>query len=224
MKKLKKTLLWLFLHWQIVLFILLLVYSIVDYYDFHIATGYGLLSKLNKPNPVEAFTALLLIFTLYETIKTRKEAVRQTEITLRPYMRLSWVTTPSGEDRIPQGITNTCITVSNNGNGLMRRVQYSVEVNGKNVGVRNHALIIPNSSTVMVYDDLTNKLGPVLGNRNDINFEKRNNEIIKTSEIKIYGSYRDIEGRKYRFSFISDAKEQSWFREKYIQQLTNKNE
>lgn len=209
-------------YWQVVLFILLFLYSIVDYYDFHIAIGYGLLSKLNKPNPVEAFTALLLIFTLYETIKTRKEAVRQTEVTLRPYMRLSWETNQLGDNRRAQGITDTCVVVSNNGNGLMRLVQYNVDVNGKKIDVRNHTLIVSNSSTNMVYDDLKNKEGAALGCRNDKEFDKKNNEIIKTNKIHIYGSYRDIEGREYSFSFESKLNEQSWFGEKYRQQLKNK--
>lgn len=204
-------------HWKIILLILLVPYTIIDYYDLHIATGYGFLSKLDKPNPVEAFTALLLVFTLYEAMKTRTEAVRQTELTLRPYMRISWNAGLIGDNRRAQGITDTCIVVSNNGNGLMRSVRYSAEVNGKKVGVRNHTLIVSKDSTNMVYNDLTNTGESALGCRNDKDFEKKNNEIIKTSSIKIWGTYRDIEGRQYSFCFKSNPAEQSWFCEDYRQ-------
>lgn len=208
----------LFCYWQIILFVLLFIYSIIDYYDFHIATGYGLFSKLDKPNPIEAFTALLLIFTLYETINTRKEAVRQTELTLRPYMRISWDAGIIGDNRRAQGITDTCLVVSNNGNGLMRSVRYKVSVDNKEIGVRNHTLIVPRGNTNMVYDDdLKNAGESALGSRNDNDFRDINNKIIKENIVKINGTYRDIEGRQYSFCFISDPSEQSWFREEYRQ-------
>lgn len=209
--------------WMILVVILIvIIVTIFDYYDFGVATGWGFFSKQYKPNPIEGVVAVFLILTLFATWQTSKEALRQTELTLRPYMRLSWNTTQIGSNRRPQGITDTCIIVSNNGKGLMRRVKYNVEVDGKKVSVRNHALIVSNDSTNMVYDDAKNKTGAALGCRNDPDFDIKNNEIIQKSNIKIYGSYRDIEGGRYSFSFESDPNEQSWFHEKYRQQLTNR--
>lgn len=208
--------------WRWPILILLTVIAIIDYCDSGFAVGWGLVSRQNKTNLIEVIVAMLLLLTLYETWKSRKEALRQTELTLRPYLRLSWNTTQIGDNRRAQGITDTCVVVSNNGNGLMRQVKYNVEVNGETVAVRNHTLIVSHDSTNMVYDDAKNKAGAALGCRNDESFNKKNNEIIKESKIRIYGSYRDIEGGKYSFSFESDTNEQSWFHEKYRQQLTNK--
>lgn len=201
---------------------LFLVLIAIDYYDLSIFVGWGIFSKQYKPNPIEAIAAAFLLLTLVETWKTTKEALRQTELTLRPYMRVNWDSTQIGDNRRAQGITDTCIVVSNNGKGLMRLVKYNVEVDSKRVGVRNHSIIVAGTSTNMVYDDSKNEAGNVLGCRNDNNFSQKNNEIIKTSKIKVYGSYRDIEGGKYAFSFESDISEQSWFKERYRQQLTNR--
>lgn len=205
--------------WVILSFLVAL--SILDYYDFGLAVGWGVFSKQFKPNPVEAIVAIFLLFTLFETWKATKESLRQTELTLRSYMRLNWDSTQIGDNRRAQGITDTCIVVSNNGKGLMRLVKYNVEVDGKKVGVRNHSIIVSGTSINMVYDDADNDAGAALGCRNDGAFSEKNNEIIKQSKIKVYGSYRDIEGGKYAFSFESDVNEQSWFKERYRQQLTN---
>lgn len=210
-------------HKWIIVALILGLFVLADYYDLRLLVGWGIFSKQFKPNPVEAIVAILLLLTLFETLKTNKESARQTELTLRPYMRLSWDTTQIGNNRRAQGITDTCIVVSNSGKGLMRQVKYNVEVDGEKVAVRNHALITSNNPpTNMVYDDSNNKAGAALGCRNDNDFEKKNDEIIRKSKIKIYGSYRDIEGGKYSFSFESDTNEQSWFREKYRQQLSNR--
>lgn len=71
--------------------ILLLVVAIVDYCDFGFLVGWGVISRQDKTNIIEVIVAMLLLLTLYETWKASKEALRQTELTLRPYMRLAWV-------------------------------------------------------------------------------------------------------------------------------------
>lgn len=198
-------------------FVVLII--LLDYYDLNIVVGFGIFSKYFKPNPVEGIVVVLLVLTFWETLKTRMETIRQTEVSLRPYLRISWETSQIGDNRRGEGLTDSCIVVSNNGNGLMRKVKYSVSVDSKKVAVKNHSLIIPGDNTNMVYDDADNKAGVVLGCRNDMDFTDKNKKIIQNSKITISGSYRDVEGREYRFSFISDTKEQSWFAEKYIQSL-----
>jgi len=133
-------------------------------------------------------------------------------------MRLAWVTKQIEENRTAQGIIDTCIVV-NNGNGLMRQIKYHVKVDGRQVNVRNHSLISPGSPTNMVYGNTNNR---DLGCRNDVSFDRKNNEIIKESKIEVSGSYRDVEGGRYHFWFVSDVSQQSWFREKYRQQLRNR--
>ena len=204
------------------LLLLIFAISIVDYYDLGVLVGWGWFNKNTSPNLAEVIAAILLFFTFNESLKTNREAQRQTEISVRPYLRLSWVTTQIGDNRRSQGITDTCLVASNNGSGLMRSVKYNILVNGKSVGVRNHAVIVPNTSTNIVYDDVKNKGGATLGCRNDKDFENKNNIIILNSKIEVSGSYRDIEGGKYVFNFIADTHEQSWFKEKYRQQQTNK--
>ena len=203
--------------WQILVFIVAI--AIIDYCDFGLAVGWGLLSRQHKTNLVEAIVAILLLLTLYEIWKASKESLRQTEVTLRPYMRLSWDTTQTGDNRKAQGITDTCIVVTNNGNGLMRQIKYHIKVDGKQVNVRNHSLISSGSSTNMVYGNTNNR---DLGCRNNVSFNRKNNKIIKENKIEVSGLYRDVEGGRYHFWFVSDASQQSWFREERRQQLRNR--
>lgn len=211
--------------WQI-LTILFLTVFLIDYFDFGLLVGWGVISRQVKTNLLEVLVALLLAITLYETrmagkaaFKQIKIAFRQTEITLRPYMRLAWDAAQIGPNRTAQGITDTCIVVVNNGNGLMRQIKYKVKVNGKEVKVRNHALISSGSPTNMVYGDTKSR---ELGCRNDSSFNTKNNKIIKEKIIEVSGYYRDVEGGRYNFSFVSDVNQQSWFKEKYLQTLRNR--
>lgn len=201
------------------LIILFLVIFLIDYCDLGLLVGWGIISKQEKTNLLEVLVALLLALTLYETRRQAKIAFRQTEITLRPYMRLAWDATQVGPNRTAQEITDTCIVVVNNGNGLMRQVKYKVKVNGKEIKVRNHTLISPGSATNMVYGDTKNRN---LGCRNDPSFNSRNNRIIKEKTIEVSGTYRDVEGGWYPFKFISDVNQQSWFREEWRQTLKNR--
>lgn len=206
--------------WKWLIFLVIAVIGVVDYYDFGVAIGWGIFSKQNKTNPLEGMVAIFLLLTLIETWKTSKEALRQTELTLRPYMRLAWDATQVGQNRTAQGITDTCIVVVNNGKGLMRQVKNRVKVDGKEVKVRNHSLISPSpNGTIMVYGNTKSR---DLGCRNDVSFEKKNNKIIKEKTIEVSGYYRDVEGGRYHFSFVSDVSQQSWFREQYRQQLRNR--
>jgi len=199
---------------------------IIDYYDLGLFVGFGVFIKHNRPNLVEGITAILLLVTLFETLKTNKESQRQTELTLRPYMRLAWRNDSNSESRENQGIIDTCIQVINNGKGLMRKVHYKVAVDKKSVEVREHALIVADGNpTSMVYKKSLDVSKMVLGSRSRQFFEQlkyKNDEIIKNKKIEISGTYRDVEGREYYFSFVSDRNEQSWFREKYRQNLFSK--
>ena len=193
--------------------------AIIDYSDSGFRVGYGLVSRRNKTNLLEVFTAVALLLTLYATWEASKEALRQTELTLRPYIRLSWDATYIGDNRIAQGIIDTCIVVTNNGRGLMRKVNYSVKVNGEEVNVRGHSIISPSSPTNMVYGNTdSNRL---LGCRNGESYKDENNTIIKREKIVVKGTYRDVEGGQYSFHFVSDVGEQSWFRERRIQKRIN---
>jgi len=197
-----------------------------------IAVILGLSGKANFP-PSIYITLLLagiLISALRLITQKNKQIEKERAVSeglknqigkTRPYLRLAWVTTQVGDNRRKQGITDTCIVVTNSGSGTMRSVKYNVEVNGNKIGVRNHSIIDVRSSTNMVYDDITNKEKEALGSRNDNSFEEKNNEIIKTKKITVNGSYRDENGKKYTFGFITDSSEQSWFKEKYRQKIIN---
>lgn len=209
--------------WKVLLITAVLAYLLIDYYDFGLAVGWGIFSKQYKPNLVEGIVAIFLLLTLWATWRTSREAVRQTEITLRPYMRLSWRNDVNNESREDQGIIDTCIVVSNNGKGLMRKVWYKVEIDNQRVKVRRHPIIIPGDSTVMVYADSEEDLK--LGCRNkDVFYDCKdiNSEIILNKKIRVSGSYRDVEGREYFFEFVSDKSQQSWFRETRRQDLFQK--
>lgn len=101
----------------------------------------------------------------------------------------------------------------------MRKVKYHVKVDGKEVKVRNHSLISPDSPTIMVYGNTRSR---DLGCRNDVSFNSKNNKIIREKTIEVSGSYRDVEGGRYSYKFISDVSQQSWFREEYRQKLRNR--
>jgi hypothetical protein len=207
--------------WLVVLLVLgaFGVYAYADYLDSSIAVGYGLLSKQFKSTPFEAIAALLLYLTLREARKTRAEAVRQTDLTLRPYLRISWDTTQLPESRVPQGMTDTCVVVSNVGNGLMRSLNYQdVSVSGKSVQVRNHPSLIAGEKQSVVCDTD----GVILGSRNDPNRQSENDSIARKEAIVVKGTYRDVEGRQYGFCFVSDQTQESWFKEKGKQNLVKK--
>lgn len=208
--------------WIVLALIAVFIYSVIDFYDLKIAIGWGIFSKLFKPNPVEAITAILLFYTLNETIKVRKETNRQTELAVRPYLRIAWNAKANQDDRILQGITDTCIVAINEGNGLMRQVNYNITVNGGKVPVKRHSIIVPHIPTTVVYGYLAKLPRPILGNRNDKDYLDENNRIIKEDKIIIKGSYRDIEGGSYSFQFDSDPNEQSWFRERFKQDVVNR--
>jgi hypothetical protein len=103
----------------------------------------------------------------------------------------------------------------------MRNVQYSIAANNKAVVVKNHSLIDAGASTYIVYDDKLNKVGELVGCANDKDKETFNIDVIKNTKITVKGHYRDIEGGRYMFSFITDPAEQSWFSEKYRQEMVN---
>lgn len=206
--------------WRWLLLLPIIVVAVVDYCDFGLLVGYGLISRQNKTNLLEVFTAAALALTLYETWKASKEALRQTELTVRPYIRLSWDATSIGPNREAQGLVDTCIVVTNDGSGLMRNVNYFVTVDGNRIDVKRHSMISPKSPTNIVYSKID--VNKSLGCRNSKTYEEDNNKIIQERKITVKGTYRDIEGGQYNFNFESDSGQQSWFLEKDRQQLINR--
>ncbi len=198
-----------------------LILAIIDYLDLSLLVGYGVFSRQLKSNFIEGVSTLFLTLTLYFSLKSTKESQRQSLLALRPYLRISWESSFIGENRRREGVSDTCLIVTNSGKGLMRNVQYSIAANNKAVVVKNHSLIDAGASTYIVYDDKLNKVGELVGCANDKDKETFNIDVIKNTKITVKGHYRDIEGGRYMFSFITDPAEQSWFSEKYRQEMVN---
>ena len=150
--------------------ILLLVAN--DYYDKGLFPGWGFLTKTTKSSPFEGFAILFSSLALIASFLAYRESHRQTEISLRPYLRVAWNSSlvKIDQDRYEQGIVDTCIQFINEGRGLMRNVYYEIYIDEKLIPVRNHSLISPSGATTVVYskttDDMPN-LTP-LGVRNSL--------------------------------------------------------
>ncbi len=178
-----------------------------------------LVSYLSKTNAtplwVDILTLILLICASVIAYRAFRESQRQTELEKRPYLRVAWVSEFAGENRRPQGITDSCLVLCNEGRGLMRKIHYRVWLNAMIIPLRQHAIIKPGGQTNIVYDDSLNKYGPALGDRNDRDQVNRNNVIIGDNHVSIIikGSYEDVTGKKYQFGFSKNLAEQSWFQE-----------
>ena len=168
-------------------------------------------------------TLLAIVAYTFETYRLRdityvatNEAAKANELRLRPYLSLHWDSSFKSSGRRGEQVTDTCLLARNDGVGLMRKVTYSVEVNGQQVSVRNHNIITPGKSgTAVVYS--SKNANDFLGDRNDHDKVASNNELISTKikTARISGEYEDVNGTKYEYSFVRDDNEQSWFREEW---------
>jgi hypothetical protein len=205
-------------HFLIALAVLLAVAATFDFFD-----GLGSLWPIlptglfyrDEPGVYFDFignTLLLLAFAA--ALLGNREARRNTSFELRPYLRVAWISKPEPNDRQGQGIRNTCLVLVNNGNGLMRNVRYKVWASGKEVPVRNHSLITKDGTpTKVVY--AKGFMGATLGDRDSVSpeNESKNDEIVQAERLAIVGTYEDVDGHTFDFSFESDSSQQSWFRE-----------
>lgn len=183
----------------------------VDYFDLGIWPGINVFKRDQDIAAVVTwFVGVPTLGTLYIAIKAFREQQRQRELDTRPYLRLAWDSNYVGQNRLPQGVTDSCLIAVNEGKGHMRNVIYHAKVGDQEVTLRRHEFIKSGGQTMIDYDDLSNQAGPALGNRNDSNFPLKNAEIIKRGGIQIWGSYKDWTGKaEYEFKFVSDPTSQS---------------
>lgn len=171
-------------------------------------------------------TALIALLAFRSTHRQAQLA----ELSLRPYIQVAWESKPQGEDRIRQGVRNTCIKLRNVGKSMMREVNYSIKIDKVVIPVKNHTLIAADGHpTCVVYIDPGDKrlgwgsmekrsdISDDEFNRNDLGYlGLENNEIVKSfkyGELTIDGTYEDIERNRYHFNFQFDPSQQSWFKE-----------
>jgi hypothetical protein len=203
----------------LIAFFLLWIFPWFDYFDLGIWHGINVFQREKDLDAVvDWFVGFPIIITLYLSIQALREQQRQRENNMRPYLRLAWDSRYMGEDRLSEGVTNSCLIAVNEGKGHMRNVIYNARVGETEVALRRHEFISAGAATSIVYDDLSNQAGPALGNRNDVSFPARNAEIIKKDAIKIWGTYQDWAGKAtYEFQFISDPTSQSGLSEPSVQ-------
>lgn len=203
--------------------VLAAVLAMFDFLDFGFWVGHGLFSRGEADVFVNFIAALLLFLTFIVAFKTDTETQKQTELLTRPYLRIAWANSRIPDDRSEQGITHACITLVNEGEGIMREVRYTIKVGDQKAQVRNHALISPRRGTTAVayLADATEHIIGVRKKDMDEQTFIKNGEIIKNAHnvggIAIEGYYKNLTDHTYPFHFVSDPSEQSWFREKYPQ-------
>lgn len=208
------------LFWLIVIAI---TWAAIDFGDFGIWAGQGWFTRSEADVFVNFISALLLFLTFIVAFKTNTETQKQTELLTRPYLRVAWANASIPDDRSEQGIIHACVTLINEGQGLMREVHYTIKVGNKLAQVRNHALISPKrGATAVAY--LEGASEHIIGVRKrDLDQQTllKNGEIIKNAHkaggICIEGYYKDLTDHTYPFHFILDPSEQSWFSEKHPQ-------
>ncbi|MEO6078109.1 MAG: hypothetical protein ABIP54_04945 [Candidatus Andersenbacteria bacterium] len=179
--------------------------------------GYGILAHKDAAGLIAFWVGAPLVLTLFEAFQANQEAQKQTELEIRPYMRLAWDSGPAENVRNGQGVQSTCLRLVNDGRGIMRQIYYMVKINGKVVQVKNHAIISVGSSTWVVYMEKKD-IFP-LGNPDYSTHIQKvlNDNIISKEKIEIEGTYQNVNEDRYGFRFVSDPSQQSWFKEDGLQ-------
>ncbi len=194
-----------------------------DFLDTGSLVGYGWFNKNEADVFLNFISGLLLFLTFIIAFKTSTESQKQTELLTRPYLRVTWVNEPLKGDRSEQGVVHSCISLVNDGEGIMKKVQYKIRVGNDIAQIRNHAIIAPRGSvTAVAYlPDATKHIIGVRQKDMDKETFLKNGDLIKRAYtqggISIEGYYKDLTEHTYPFRFILDPAEQSWFVEDWIQ-------
>ncbi len=214
------------------------IYGLLDYWNEWsklIPSFSGLGFIQGSQDLVLYFTLLIVLIYTIETYRLRdityfatEEARKDNELRLRPYLSFHWISSLKGGSQRRGYIVDSCLVARNDGEGLMRKVSYTIEVNGRPIVVRGHNTIRKGGDgTSLVYGLV--KEDNLLGDRNDSSEdgakkERHNNELISRIiySLKVFGEYEDLNGRTYEYSFVRDENEQAWFREEYQKRKNNK--